>query len=159
MRYRQIITEAPWKYSSFAYRSWYNPATKEFKKVPLGGGNTHATMVRDHPEIFGIDPEAISKLEYSSKNEQPFKNLALDNGWIRVAAQDRQNPNKLILLEGKDMRQIQRLAKMFWLDMGGEIGSMLIKCDGKEWRLQNNNSVKAFTMRAELPSEHFTSVD
>jgi hypothetical protein len=157
----QSLLEAAWKLSyKFGYRSWYNPANGEF--VPVVGINNHVQQVMKNPEEFGVTPEELQGA--TGKDRDPVvMNAVCAKGWIRVAGQNRNNPNQCMFFEGASASQMIKLLRMFWEDQGGELKTAAIKVRGqttnKEYLMKSPEEVAAVAERGKLPAFITTNHD
>ena len=158
---RHSLSEAAWKLAyAYGYRSWYHPERREWIKVE--GMSSHARMVARNPALFGIDCNMDHKHSCSDSDSEVM-NMAFALGWLRVAGYDRNNPQKFMIVDGADMKQVIRLAKMFYHDMGGELENVNLKVrtlngeEGVEYTMRGVDEVKAGLVRGDLPVPHAIS--
>lgn len=164
MRMHEItaLTESSWSLSfKYAYRSWYNPATREFVYVQANSTHTR-TLVAD-PTPFGATAEEVEAAIELAKNrpadmghEEPVKMVAISKGWVRIAGSERNNPSHFMIFEGLDFALCYKALRVFFSDQKGELQNAYLKFGGKEYRLLGNAAVKACVQRKELP-EAFTA--
>lgn len=156
------LVEAAYKLAyQFAYRSWYNTATGEFVKVNAFG--SHAKDAAENPEKYGLSPDFFGDLDPKDVKDRDPRVLGpmCGAGWIRIAGEDRNNPQVHIIFEGADLDQLKKLARRFFSDMGGELRNVTLKLRsgdghaGKEYPLRGVDEVKAALVGKEaLPTSY-----
>lgn len=154
----QSLLEAAWKLSyKYAYRSWYNPANGEF--IPVVGINNHVQQVMKNPEEFGVTAEELQGA--TGKDRDPVvMNAVCAKGWIRVASQNRNNPNQYMIFEGASASQLIKLMRVFFEDQGGELQNCALKVrtatGGKEYLMRGVEEVALVAERGKLPVPKIT---
>jgi len=91
-----IRTDSWWATSSGRY--WYHPKTDTLYAIPAGHKENHTTVVYDHPELFGIPDDELSKPQ-SSDYDGAILFRAMQEGWVRVFI-NRRNVNVGTNVEG-----------------------------------------------------------
>lgn len=155
-RYQSLL-EASWKLSyGFGYRSWYLPAENKWIKVMAG---SHVKEVLANPAEFGVTPEELEG--GTDKDRDPVvMNAVCSKGWIRVAGQDRNNPNVYMIFEGASATQMIKLLRMFYEDQQGKLMNAAIKVrtatGGKEYLMKGNEAVAMAAENGKLPAPMVT---
>lgn len=154
------LTEANWNLSyKYAYRSWYHPLTNTFLMVS-GWGMHHSKYVAQNPEQFGLTPEQIAGADPVRDRDATIMDLACGNGWIRIAGQDRNNPDHFMIFEGNDPDALFKAVRLFYNDQQGALQNVSVKVrsgdghGGLEYSMRGSEAVTAYVKRRVLPTPH-----
>jgi hypothetical protein len=153
------LVEGAWKLGyQYGYRSWWNSHTNEFVKVSPHG--SHAKDAVNEPEKYKMEFPGIEPKTVVDRDPRILGPMCAA-GWVRVAGQDRNNPNTFMIIEGADINVLKKLAKRFFMDMDGELKNVTLKVRngdghaGEEIALRGVDEVKAVLMgKGELPAAH-----
>lgn len=153
------LLEAAWKLAyAYAYRSWYNPQSNTWVKVV--GANNHCSMVMKNPQEFGMTAEDLQGATGVDRDPVILDAMCA-KGWIRIAGQDRQNPNRGMIVEGASGTQMIKLLRMFNEDMDGKLMNFAMKVRGaranKEYLVQGNDEVQQALESGKLPAPTLTN--
>lgn len=155
------LTEANWNLSyKYAYRSWYHPETNTFLTVS-GWGMHHSKYVAENPEKFGLTSDQVAGADPEVRDrDATIMDLACANGWIRIAGQDRNNPDKFMIFEGTDPDALFKAVRLFYNDQQGALQNVSVKVrsgdghGGVEYSMRGSEAVTAYVKRRELPEPH-----
>jgi len=144
--------ELAYKYGN---RSWFNTNTEEFIKI-TGAGNNHALMVFNNPELFDVSVEDIAHLTKVRDRDPYIMSLVCNMGWIRIAGQDRNNPQRYMIFEGNNMDDIHLIVRRFYSDMARSLENVTVKIrtginSGMEYPFRGVSSVTDFVRNKTLP--------
>lgn len=145
---------------SMAYRSWFNPDGEQWHKVSPSG--SHVKDVLANPEAFGLTAEDLAG--GTDRDRDPVVMDAMcGRGWIRIAAAERNDPGKFMIIEGRSLQRMTDVASEFYYAFKGRIGAMTLKVRGtsgnREYSFQGQDQVKDFIEGGQLTKPIQTTKD
>lgn len=157
----QALNEEQVSIFRMAYRSWYNFRTEQWVAVSPSG--SHVKDVLANPEAFGIPPEELEG--GTDKDRDPVVMDAMcRHGWIRVAAAERNDPGKFIILEGANMKQMDDLFATIMGAFRNKIDNIVFKVRraggvAREYQINGREQVNAYFMGEHKPKPITTQND
>lgn len=158
------LVEGAWKLGyQYGYRSWWNSNTNEFVKVSPHG--SHAKDAANEPEKYGIEFPEIDPKTVVDRDPRILGPMCAA-GWVRIAGQDRNNPNRYMIFEGADLAVLKKIARRFFSDMDGELQALTLKMRsgdghaGQEYTFRSPDEIKAaLVMKGEMPTAYDIKAD